>query len=218
LLKAQSWIQDTKQRVVILFEGRDAAGKGGTIKRYMEHLNPRGARVVALNKPNARERNQWYFQRYIRHLPTKGEIVLFDRSWYNRAGVEKVLGFCTDQEHLEFLRQAPELERMLVNSGITLFKYWFSVSREEQFRRFKSRYSDPLKQWKLSPVDMKSLEHWSDYTHAKEVMFFHTGRWFVPMTRSVAGSIVCVIFSPTWITRTRMKILSVNLIRSSSVR
>ena len=182
LLKAQSWIKETKQRVVMLFEGRDAAGKGGTIKRYTEHLNPRGARVVALEKPNARERNQWYFQRYIRHLPTKGEVVMFDRSWYNRAGVEKVMGFCTDKEHLEFLRQAPELERMLVNSGIILFKFWFSVSREEQFRRFKSRYSDPLKQWKLSPVDMASLERWSGYTHAKEVMFFHTDTKDAPWT------------------------------------
>ena len=182
LLKAQSWIKDTKQRVVILFEGRDAAGKGGTIKRFTEHLNPRGTRVVALEKPNARERNQWYFQRYIRHLPTKGEIVMFDRSWYNRAGVEKVMGFCTDNEHLEYLRQAPDLERMLVNSGITLFKYWFSVSREEQFRRFKSRHTDPLKQWKLSPVDMASLGHWADYTHAKEVMFFHTDTRDAPWT------------------------------------
>jgi len=182
LLKVQSWIKETKQRVVIVFEGRDAAGKGGTIKRFMEHLNPRGARVVALAKPNARERNQWYFQRYIRHLPTKGEVVMFDRSWYNRAGVEKVLGFCTDKEHLEFLRQAPELERMLVNSGIILFKYWFSVSREEQFRRFKSRYSDPLKQWKLSPVDMKSFEHWTGYTQAKEIMFFHTDTKDAPWT------------------------------------
>jgi len=182
LLKVQSWIQDTKQRVVVVFEGRDAAGKGGTIKRFMEHLNPRGAKVVALEKPNARERNQWYFQRYIQHLPSKGEIVLFDRSWYNRAGVEKVMGFCDDHEHLEFLRQAPELERMLVNAGLIFYKYWFSVSREEQFRRFKSRQKDPLKQWKLSPVDMASLSKWHDYTEAKDVMFFHTDTRDAPWT------------------------------------
>ena len=182
LLKAQSWIQDAKQRVVVIFEGRDAAGKGGTIKRFMEHLNPRGAKVIALEKPNARERNQWYFQRYIQHLPSKGEIVLFDRSWYNRAGVEKVMGFCSDREYLEFLRQAPELERMLVNSGVTVFKYWFSVSREEQFRRFKSRQKDPLKHWKLSPVDMASLGKWHDYTKTKEEMFFHTDTKDAPWT------------------------------------
>jgi len=184
LLKVQKWAKDTKQRIVVLFEGRDAAGKGGTIKRFMEHLNPRGARVVALEKPNASERNQWYFQRYIENLPTKGEIVLFDRSWYNRAGVEKVMGFCTDKEHLEFLRQAPELERMLVNSGILLFKYWFSVSREEQYRRFRSRQKDMLKQWKLSPVDRASLSNWENYTKAKEVMLFHTD------TRDAPWSIV----------------------------
>ncbi len=182
LLKLQNWVKETKQRIVIIFEGRDAAGKGGTIKRFMEHLNPRGARVVALEKPTARERNQWYFQRYIQHLPSKGEIVLFDRSWYNRAGVDKVMGFCTDHEHLEFLRQAPELERMLVNSGIILFKYWFSVNREEQFRRFKSRQKDQLKQWKLSPVDMASLEHWDDYSKAKQIMFFHTDTKDAPWT------------------------------------
>ena len=159
LLKMQNWVKETKQRVVIIFEGRDAAGKGGTIKRFMEHLNPRGAHVIALEKPNARERNQWYFQRYIQHLPSKGEIILFDRSWYNRAGVEKVMGFCSDQEYLEFLRQTPDLERMLVNSGIIVFKYWFSASRTEQFNRFKSRQKDPLKQWKLSPIDMLSLIH-----------------------------------------------------------
>ena len=174
LLKAQNWVKDKKKRIVILFEGRDAAGKGGTIKRFTEHLNPRGARVVALEKPSAKERNSWYFQRYIHHLPTKGEIVLYDRSWYNRAGVDIVMGFCTDHEHLEFLRQAPEFERMLVNSGIILCKYWFSVTREEQFRRFKSRQNDPLKQWKLSPVDLASLSNWDEYSKAKEVMFFHT--------------------------------------------
>ncbi|MFY8275557.1 polyphosphate kinase 2 [Pseudoalteromonas sp. SSDWG2] len=168
---------------MIVFEGRDAAGKGGTIKRFMEHLNPRGANVIALEKPNARERNQWYFQRYIQHLPTKGEIILFDRSWYNRAGVEKVMGFCDDQEHLEFMRQTPQLERMLVNSGIKLFKYWFSVSREEQFRRFKSRQKDPLKQWKLSPVDMASLSKWHDYSQAKDAMMFHTHTKDAPWTQ-----------------------------------
>ncbi len=182
LLKAQTWVQDTKQRVVVVFEGRDAAGKGGTIKRFMEHLNPRGAKVIALEKPNARERNQWYYQRYIQHLPSKGEIILFDRSWYNRAGVEKVMGFCSDREYLEFLRQTPELERMLVNSGLIVFKYWFSVSREEQFRRFKSRQKDPLKQWKLSPVDMASLSKWHDYSKSKEEMFFHTDTKDAPWT------------------------------------
>ena len=169
-------------RIVTIFEGRNAAGKGGTIKRFMEHLNPRGAKVVALEKPTARERNQWYFQRYIQHLPSKGEIVLFDRSWYKRAGVDKVMGFCNDHEYLEFLRQAPQLERMLVNSGIILFKYWFSVSREEQFRRFKSRQKDPLKQWKLSPVDLASLERWGDYSRAKQDMFFHTDTGDAPWT------------------------------------
>jgi len=182
LLKMQSWVKNTKQRIVIIFEGRDAAGKGGTIKRFTEHLNPRGANVIALEKPTARERNQWYFQRYIRQLPSKGEIIFFDRSWYNRAGVEKVMDFCTDNEYLEFLRQAPDLERMLVNSGITLFKYWFSVSRTEQFRRFKSRQNDPLKQWKLSPVDMASLSLWPKYSKAKDSMIFHTDTKDAPWT------------------------------------
>jgi polyphosphate kinase 2 len=182
LLKMQSWVKETKQRIVILFEGRDAAGKGGTIKRFTEHLNPRGAHVVALEKPNARERNQWYFQRYIEHLPTKGEIIMFDRSWYNRAGVEKVMGFCTDQEYLEFMRQTPDLERMLVGDGIKLFKYWFSASRVEQFRRFKSRQNDPLKQWKLSPVDKASLEKWDDYSEAKKAMMFYTDTKDSPWT------------------------------------
>ena len=182
LLKLQGWVKEAKQRVVIIFEGRDAAGKGGTIKRFMEHLNPRGARVVALEKPNARERNQWYFQRYIEHLPSKGEIILFDRSWYNRAGVERAMNFCTDQEYLEFLRQAPEFERMLVNSGIILFKFWFSVSRVEQFRRFKSRQKDPLKQWKLSPLDMGSLAKWDEYTTAKDAMMFNTDTNDAPWT------------------------------------
>ncbi|MFD2229386.1 polyphosphate kinase 2 [Alkalimarinus sediminis] len=182
LLKMQSWVKDTKQRIVIIFEGRDAAGKGGTIKRFMEHLNPRGAHVVALEKPSAHERNQWYFQRYIKHLPSKGEIILFDRSWYNRAGVEKVMGYCTDQEYLEFLRQTPDFERMLVNSGIKVFKYWFSASRTEQFRRFKSRQKDPLKHWKLSPVDLASLDRWDDYTTAKNAMMFHTDTKDAPWT------------------------------------
>ena len=174
LLKMQGWVKDTGQRVVILFEGRDAAGKGGAIKRFTEHLNPRGARVVALEKPNEQERGQWYFQRYIEHLPTTGEIVFFDRSWYNRAGVERVMGFCPPADYLEFLREAPEFERMLVRSGIRLYKFWFSVSREEQLRRFKSRRCDPLKHWKLSPIDLQSLDKWDDYTEAKSAMFFHT--------------------------------------------
>ena len=182
LLKAQRWIKESGAKVVVLFEGRDAAGKGGTIKRFMEHLNPRGARVVALNKPGEVERGQWYFQRYVQHLPTSGEIVLFDRSWYNRAGVERVMGFCTGQEYLEFLRQCPELERMLVNSGIALFKFWFSVSRDEQAHRFDRRKTDPLKQWKISPVDLASLDKWPDYTEAKEAMFFYTDTADAPWT------------------------------------
>jgi polyphosphate kinase 2 len=182
LLKLQAWVKETGQRVVILFEGRDAAGKGGTIKRFMEHLNPRGARVVALEKPSEVERGQWYFQRYVEHLPTRGEIVLFDRSWYNRAGVERVMGFCTDDEYLEFMRQAPEFERNLVRSGLILIKYWFSVSRQEQRRRFKERKSHPLKQWKLSPIDLASLDKWDEYTRAKEAMFFHTDTADSPWT------------------------------------
>lgn len=182
LLKLWHWVKDNNQRVVILFEGRDAAGKGGTIKRMMEHLNPRGARVVALEKPSETERGQWYFQRYIQHLPSFGEIVLFDRSWYNRAGVERVMGFCTDEEYSEFLRQAPEFERNLVRSGIRLIKFWFSVSRKEQARRFKQRESDPLKQWKLSPVDIASRNRWDDYTRAKETMFRATDTMEAPWT------------------------------------
>ena len=182
LLKLQSWVRETGQRVVILFEGRDAAGKGGTIKRFMENLNPRGARVVALEKPTEAERGQWYFQRYVEHLPTKGEIVLFDRSWYNRAGVERVMGFCEQQEYLEFMRQTPELERMLVRSGLHLIKFWFSVSRDEQRRRFKEREIHPLKQWKLSPIDMASLDKWEEYTKAKEAMFFYTDTADAPWT------------------------------------
>ena len=182
LLKLQAWVKDTGQRVVILFEGRDAAGKGGTIKRFMEHLNPRGARVVALEKPSEIEQGQWYFQRYAQHLPTRGEIVLFDRSWYNRAGVERVMGFCSEDEYLEFMRQAPEFERHLARSGVHVFKLWFSVSREEQRRRFKERRSHPLKQWKLSPIDLASLDRWEDYTRAKEAMFMHTDTADAPWT------------------------------------
>jgi polyphosphate kinase 2 len=182
LLKLQAWVKETGQRVVILFEGRDAAGKGGTIKRLMEHLNPRGARVVALEKPSEVERGQWYFQRYIQHLPTAGEIVLFDRSWYNRAGVERVMGFCTDAQYDEFMRQAPEFERHLVRSGVHLIKFWFSVSRAEQRRRFKEREAHPLKQWKLSPIDVASLDKWDDYTRAKEAMFLHCDTSDAPWT------------------------------------
>ncbi|MCC6138756.1 MAG: polyphosphate kinase 2 [Bdellovibrionaceae bacterium] len=174
LLKLQAWVKENKQRVVILFEGRDAAGKGGAIKRFMEHLNPRGARVVALEKPSDVEKGQWYFQRYIENLPTFGEIVLFDRSWYNRAGVEHVMGFCSDDEYQEFMRQVPEFEKMLVKSGIVLIKFWFSVSRKEQRRRFNERENHPLKQWKLSPVDLASLDKWDEYTKAKEAMLFNT--------------------------------------------
>lgn len=182
LLKLQAWVKQTGARLIILFEGRDAAGKGGTIKRVMEHLNPRGARVVALEKPTEEEKGQWYFQRYVKHLPTKGEIVLFDRSWYNRAGVERVMGFCTNDEYQEFMRQVPEFERNLVRSGIVLFKFWFSVSREEQRRRFKDRETHPLKQWKLSPIDKASLDKWDEYTAAKEKMFYHTDTSDAPWT------------------------------------
>jgi len=182
LLKLQAWAKETGQRVVILFEGRDAAGKGGTIKRFMEHLNPRGARVVALEKPSASEQGQWYFQRYVQHLPSHGEIILFDRSWYNRAGVERVMGFCKDTEYAEFMRQAPEFERHLVRSGVHLIKFWFSVSRKEQRRRFKEREGHPLKHWKLSPIDLASLDKWEDYTVAKEAMFFETDTADSPWT------------------------------------
>jgi polyphosphate kinase 2 len=174
LLKVQIWAQETGERFVILFEGRDAAGKGGTIKRFMEHLNPRYARVVALTKPSDVERGQWFFQRYIAHLPTAGEMVFYDRSWYNRAGVERVMGFCSPTEYLEFMRQAPEFERMLTRSGIRLFKFWFSVTQDEQRKRFLERETDPLKRWKLSPIDKASLDRWDDYTEAKEAMFFYT--------------------------------------------
>ena len=182
LLKLQAWVKATGQRLIILFEGRDAAGKGGAIKRVMEHLNPRGARVVALEKPSEIERGQWYFQRYVQHLPTSGEIVLFDRSWYNRAGVERVMGFCTDEEYQEFMRQAPLFERQLVRSGVHLIKFWFSVSRAEQRRRFNERELHPLKQWKLSLVDLASLDKWEDYTKAKEAMFFETDTADAPWT------------------------------------
>jgi polyphosphate kinase len=174
LLKVQAWVKGSGERILGLFEGRDAAGKGGAIKRFMEHLNPRAAHVVALEKPTEREQGEWYFQRYIRHLPTRGEMVFYDRSWYNRAGVERVMGFCTPEDHLEFLRQVPQLERMLVNSGIHLFKYWFSVSRQEQLRRFHARRHDPLKHWKLSPIDIESLDRWEEYTSEKSSMFFYT--------------------------------------------
>jgi polyphosphate kinase 2 len=182
LLKLQKWIKAADERLVIIFEGRDAAGKGGTIKRFMEHLNPRGAKVVALVKPNDREASQWYFQRWVAHLPAAGELVLFDRSWYNRAGVERVMGFCNRKEYLEFLRQAPEFERMLVRSGIRLVKFWFSVSRNEQRTRFAIRQVDPVRQWKLSPMDIASLDKWDDYTEAKEAMFFYTDTADAPWT------------------------------------
>lgn len=174
LLKLQAWVRKTGQKLVILFEGRDAAGKGGSIKRFMEHLNPRGARVVALEKPTETERGQWYFQRYIEHLPTAGEIVLFDRSWYNRAGVERVMGFCDDREYREFMHQVPEFEKSLIRSNTHLIKFWFSVSQKEQQRRFEARKIHPLKQWKLSPIDLASLDKWDDYTKAKESMFHYT--------------------------------------------
>lgn len=182
LLKLQAWVKEQGERIVILFEGRDAAGKGGSIKRFTEHLNPRGARVVALEIPTERERTQWYFQRYVTHLPAAGEIVLFDRSWYNRAGVERVMGYCTPQQYLEFTRTAPEFERMLVNSGIHLIKFWFSVGKAEQHARFVARSSDEVKQWKLSPTDLASLDKWDAYTEAKEAMFFYTDTPYAPWT------------------------------------
>ncbi len=174
LVKVQEWVRATGARIVILFEGRDAAGKGGTIKRITEYLSPRAARIAALPAPSDREKGQWYFQRYIEHLPTKGEIVLFDRSWYNRAGVERVMGFCTPHEETLFLRQCPIFEQMLIDDGIMLRKYWFSVSEEEQLRRFKSRLNDPLRRWKLSPMDMESIYRWEDYSRAKDDMMVHT--------------------------------------------
>jgi polyphosphate kinase 2 len=183
LAKLQEWIRHEGLRVVVLFEGRDAAGKGGTIKRITDTLNPRICRVVALSTPTEREKTQWYFQRYVAHLPAAGEMVLFDRSWYNRAGVERVMGFCTDAEYTEFMRSCPEFERMLVRSGILLIKYWFSVNDEEQERRFHDRMKNPLKRWKLSPMDLESRKHWAEYSRAKDEMFAITDNkqasWYV---------------------------------------
>ena len=212
LLKLQGWVKDTGQKLVVVFEGRDAAGKGGTIKRFTEHLNPRGARVVALDKPSERERTQWYFQRYVQHLPAAGEIVLFDRSWYNRAGVERVMGYCTEAEYQQFLRQAPVFELMLVNSGIHLIKLYFSVSRGEQRTRFIVRQIDPVRQWKLSPTDLASLDKWDDYTEAKEAMFLHTDTARSAVDgdqeqRQEAGPPggACGTCCPGWTTRTRSR-------------
>jgi polyphosphate kinase 2 len=182
LLKAQKWVKETGQKVVVIFEGRDAAGKGGAIMRFMEHMNPRGCRVVALEKPTETEKGQWYYQRYVHHLPTKGEIVLFDRSWYNRAGVERVMNFCDDNEYSNFLQQTPDFEKMLVRGGIRLFKFWFSVTREVQKRRFEKRETDPLKQWKLSPIDKVAVQKWDAYTKAKEAMFYYTNTPEAPWT------------------------------------
>ena len=182
LLKFQYWAKDNGSRHILVFEGRDAAGKGGSIKRFTEHLNPRGARVVALNKPTEVEAGQWYFQRYVENLPTTGEIVLFDRSWYNRAGVERVMGFCTDDEYETFMKQAPRFEQMLVESGTTVTKFWFSVTQDEQRTRFAIRQLDPVRQWKLSPMDLESLDRWEDYTAAKEEMFRRTDTDWAPWT------------------------------------
>jgi len=182
LVKLQNWVKSTGEQIVIVFEGRDAAGKGGTIKRFTEHLNPRGATVVALEKPSEREQTQWYFQRYVPHLPAAGEIVMFDRSWYNRAGVERVMGFCTDEEYWEFMREAPDFERMLVSSGLHLTKFWFSVTRSEQRTRFIIRRVDPVRQWKLSPMDIESLDKWDAYTDAKDAMFHYTDTVYAPWT------------------------------------
>jgi polyphosphate kinase len=182
LVKLQNWVKSVGEHIVIVFEGRDAAGKGGTIKRFTEHLNPRGATVVALAKPSEREQTQWYFQRYVPHLPASGEIVMFDRSWYNRAGVERVMGFCTDDEYREFMREAPDFERMLVSSGLHLTKFWFSVTRSEQRTRFIVRRVDPVRQWKLSPMDIESLDKWDAYTDAKETMFHYTDSAYAPWT------------------------------------
>ncbi|MBT3983211.1 MAG: polyphosphate kinase 2 [Bacteriovoracaceae bacterium] len=182
LLKMQKWVKETGQKVVIVFEGRDAAGKGGTIKRFMEHMNPRGARVVALNKPSEVESGEWYFQRYIKHMPSKGEIVLLDRSWYNRAGVEHVMNFCSKGQYELFIKQVPLFERLLVESGVYLFKFWFSVGKKEQYRRFKKRSADPLRQWKLSPIDLKSFNKWDAYTRAKEAMYYYTDSASAPWT------------------------------------
>ncbi|MBX3314308.1 MAG: polyphosphate kinase 2 [Actinobacteria bacterium] len=182
LLKAQRWVREEGQRVLILFEGRDAAGKGGSIKRFTEHLNPRGGRVVALTKPNDTERSQWYFQRYVAHLPAGGEIVMFDRSWYNRSGVERVMGFCTARELASFLRQVPDFERSLVESNIYLFKLWFTVSQAEQRKRFEGRRTDPLRQWKLSPIDEASIDRFDEYTYARDSMLLATDTHPAPWT------------------------------------
>ena len=182
LIKLQNWVREVGERLIIVFEGRDAAGKGGTIRRFMEHWNPRGARVVALDKPSDVERGQWYFQRYISHFPTAGEIVLFDRSWYNRAGVERVMGFSSENDYRLFIQQAPLLEKMIADSGVHLIKLYFSVSRHEQLRRFQARANDPLKQWKVSPVDIRSIDKWEEYTEAKEAMFLLTHTDSAPWT------------------------------------
>ena len=197
LVKLQDWVVQTKHKVVILFEGRDAAGKGGVIKRITQRLNPRVCRVAALPAPNDRERTQWYFQRYAAHLPAAGEIVLFDRSWYNRAGVERVMGFCNDDQYEEFFRSAPEFERMLVRSGIQVIKYWFSISDDEQKLRFLGRIHDPLKQWKLSPMDLESRRRWEEYTKAKEVMLERTHIdeapwWIVPADDKKKARLNCI--------------------------
>ena len=187
-MKLQEWVRFSGARLVVIFEGRDGAGKGGTIKRITEYLNPRVARIAALPAPTDRERGEWYYQRYIAHLPTKGEIVLFDRSWYNRAGVEKVMGFCTPQEHALFLRQTPAFEQMLIEDGILLRKYWFSVSEDEQLRRFKARRNDPVRQWKLSPMDLEALYRWEDYSRARDEMMAHTDK---PDSPWYSGGIRC---------------------------
>lgn len=197
LVKLQDWVVATGHRLVIIFEGRDAAGKGGIIKRITQRLNPRVCRVAALPAPNNREKTQWYFQRYIAHLPAAGEIILFDRSWYNRAGVERVMGFCNDDQYEEFFRSTPEFERMLVRSGIQLIKYWFSISDEEQELRFLGRIHDPMKQWKLSPMDLESRRRWEDYTRAKEVMFERTHIpeapwWVVPADNKKKARLNCI--------------------------
>lgn len=197
LVKLQDWVANTKQKAVIIFEGRDAAGKGGVIKRITQRLNPRVCRVVALPAPNDRERTQWYFQRYVPHLPAAGEMVLFDRSWYNRAGVERVMGFCSDDEYEEFFRSVPEFERMLVRSGIRVIKYWFSITDEEQHLRFLGRIHDPLKQWKLSPMDLESRRRWEDYTRVKETMLERTHIpeapwWVVPADDKKQARLNCI--------------------------
>lgn len=197
LVKLQNWVASTRQKAVIIFEGRDAAGKGGVIKRITQRLNPRVCRVVALPAPNDRERTQWYFQRYVAHLPAAGELVLFDRSWYNRAGVERVMGFCTDEEYEEFFRSVPEFERMLVRSGIKVIKYWFSITDDEQHLRFLGRIHDPLKQWKLSPMDLESRRRWEDYTRVKETMLEHTHIveapwWVVPADNKKQARLNCI--------------------------